>query len=315
MPSPNHHIAKSPNAFPPEHDIRIGTLCGRGKDIPGYVRQIAPLGFESFQINFAGTAPEGTDFERLGLEVRDAIADADSDAIISGFGIYGNPVEDEPLRRQLEQAIDACEAVGCDVVASFAGGLKGFGVEKSIEPWAEAWRPLVERAGDRGVKLVIENCVTSSTWHRVGNNMGYCPAAWELMFNEIDEPHLGLEWEPAHQMRQLIDPIAQLRKWAPKVLHVHGKDATTDHDRLRREGVLAGQGYHQDRHPGLGDCDWTDIISILRQAGYTGTIDIEGWHDPIYRKKLEMTGQVHALRYLQHARGGDFITPPQEVWG
>ncbi|MUO78786.1 sugar phosphate isomerase/epimerase, partial [Agrobacterium vitis] len=33
----------------------------------------------------------------------------------------------------------------------------------------------------------------------------------------------------------------------------------------------------------------------------------EGWHDPVYRDALEMTGQVHALNHLKQARGGDFI--------
>ena len=33
--------------------------------------------------------------------------------------------------------------------------------------------------------------------------------------------------------------------------------------------------------------------------GFHGCIDIEGWHDPVYRDDLEMTGQVHALNYLE----------------
>jgi hypothetical protein len=48
----------------------------------------------------------------------------------------------------------------------------------------------------------------------------------------------------------------------------------------------------------------------LRQAGYKGTIDIEGWHDPVYQGELEMTGQVHALNYLKYCRGGSFVPNP-----
>ena len=40
------------------------------------------------------------------------------------------------------------------------------------------------------------------------------------------------------------------------------------------------------------------------------SIDIEGWHDPVYKDDLEMTGQVHALRYLKQCRGGDFLLTP-----
>ncbi|WP_246131991.1 hypothetical protein [Paenibacillus hemerocallicola] len=62
---------------------------------------------------------------------------------------------------------------------------------------------------------------------------------------------------------------------------------------------------------GFGDSNWTDIISILRQGGYEGSIDIEGSHDPVYKNELEMTGQVHALHYLKRCRGGDFVPDPK----
>jgi sugar phosphate isomerase/epimerase len=60
----------------------------------------------------------------------------------------------------------------------------------------------------------------------------------------------------------------------------------------------------QMRTPGFGDSDWTRVISELRLAGYRGAIDIEGWHDPVYRGELELTGQVRALQYLKECRGG-----------
>lgn len=67
--------------------------------------------------------------------------------------------------------------------------------------------------------------------------------------------------------------------------------------------------YH--RTPGFGDSDWTAIISDLRQGGFKGCIDIEGWHDPVYQGELEMTGQVYALNYLKQCRGGSYIDNPK----
>lgn len=130
------------------------------------------------------------------------------------------------------------------------------------------------------------------------------------MFDAVPSPALGLEWEPCHQMVSLIDPLPQLRQWLPKIYHVHGKDASIDHDALRRQGIRGGKSYVQHRTPGFGDTNWTDVISILRQGGFKGCIDIEGWHDPVYRNELEMTGQVHALRYLKQCRGGEFVPNP-----
>ena len=38
------------------------------------------------------------------------------------------------------------------------------------------------------------------------------PKAWEVMFEEVKNDNFGLEWEPTHQMVQLIDPVTELRK-------------------------------------------------------------------------------------------------------
>ena len=61
---------------------------------------------------------------------------------------------------------------------------------------------------------------------------------------------------------------------------------------------------------GFGDSNWADIVTELRKAGFKGSIDIEGWHDPVYKRELEMTGQVHGLNYLKRCRGGDFVPNP-----
>ena len=66
------------------------------------------------------------------------------------------------------------------------------------------------------------------------------------------------------------------------------------------------------RMPGFGDTNWRDIISILRSNGYEDDICIEGYHDPVYRGELEMTGQLHALNYLKWCRGGEFTPTPWE---
>jgi hypothetical protein len=52
------------------------------------------------------------------------------------------------------------------------------------------------------------------------------------------------------------------------------------------------------------------VISELRLGGYQGSTDIEGWHDPVYRDELEMTGQVRALNYLKERRDGALVINP-----
>jgi len=127
---------------------------------------------------------------------------------------------------------------------------------------------------------------------------------------ELPDANVGLEWEPCHQMVKLIDPMPRLRTWARRIFHVHGKDATIKWDVIRQYGVNGPKPWAFHRTPGFGDSDWTAIISALRQENWSGAIDIEGRHDPVYRDVLEMTGQVHALNHLKACRGGVYIPNP-----
>lgn len=45
------------------------------------------------------------------------------------------------------------------------------------------------------------------------------------------------------------------------------------------------------------------------RAELWGSIDIEGWHDPVYRGDLEMMGQVPGLNYLKRCRGTYVANP------
>jgi sugar phosphate isomerase/epimerase len=291
-------------------DIRIGTLAGQGKRTPAYLQAILPHGFESFQITFWQTLGDAH-LPTLARETHATLAG--SGAIVSSLGVFGNPLGTEAIdadtRRGWELAIDHARDFGCDLVCGFAGRVVNKPIPDSIPRFKEVFSPLVRRASDHGVRLAFENCPMGGTWESGGWNIAHNPAAWELMFDAVPDANLGLEWEPCHQLCQLIDPLPQIQKWAKRIFHVHGKDATVRHDVIRTHGVFGREPFAWHRTPGFGDTSWTAVISELRRAGYTGTIDIEGWHDPVYRGELEMTGQVFALRHLQACRG-TFVANP-----
>lgn len=292
-------------------DIRIGTMVRANLDDPAaYVRQILPLGFESIQPFFWQTLG-GKDIPRLAGEIREAIGDAD--VVVSSIGVFGNPLESGEIDRGVLQAwetiIDNAHLFGANMVSGFTGRIRGKPLPDSLPRFREVWGPLARRAADKGVRIAFENCAMDGNWTSGDWNIAHNPDAWELMFNELPDDNLGLEWEPCHQLVYLIDPIPQIRKWAPRIFHVHGKDATVRWDVIREHGVFGRLPFVQMRTPGFGDSDWTRVISELRLAGYKGAIDIEGWHDPIYRGDLEITGQARALDYLQQCRGGASYLP------
>ncbi len=290
-------------------DIRIGTIVPAEPNAAEYIRQILPHGFESFQLTFGAHVGE-VDLDQLADRVRETLAADGSGAIISSLGVYGNPLIDDRTAVDIGRAIDAADRFGCSLVCGFAGRIVDVPIPDSVEAFRRVFEPLARRAEDRGVRIAFENCNMGGTWEHGDWNIAHAPSAWEMMFEAVPSPAIGLEWEPCHQMVSLIEPVPQLRQWADRVFHVHGKDATVLWDVIRTRGIRGGETYVEHRTPGFGDTNWTDVISILRQHGYQGSIDIEGWHDPVYRDRLEMTGQVRALQYLQECRGGPFITNP-----
>jgi sugar phosphate isomerase/epimerase len=291
------------------HDdmIRIGTLI-KGAQAPSLITQLAPHGFESFSLTFWQTLGD-TNLQTLAKQVSDAIGDRD--IRITTVSIFGNPLLDdesgETTREGWRQCIRHAHDFGCDLVTGFTGRLPDRPIDESLPAYKSVFSELVREAEDQGVRLAFENCDMGGTWQSGSWNIAHNPTAWQMMFDAVPSGSVGLEWEPCHQLVSLIDPIPQLRKWAPKIFHLHGKDATVAWDVVREYGVHGPHRFAWHRTPGFGDSNWSDIITILMQNGYKGALDIEGYHDPVHRGELELSGQLQGLKYLKACRGGDYV--------
>lgn len=289
--------------------IKIGT-CIPGQQAEQWLPGMKDKGFECFAINFHMTYG-GVDLKELAPKVLSMLEGTGT--YVSTVGYYCNALQNESQLHDLEYAIDNAHLFGAKTVATFAGALEGQPVDAAIPRFKEVFSELAKRAEDRGVKLAIENCPMSGDWRHPTCNIGFNPDAWELMFDAVPSDALGLEWESAHQLIQLIDPIAQLRVWAKKIVHLHGKDTSVDWDAVRRRGIYAAKDFAPERTPGFGDTNWRDVFSILHENGYEGDVCIEGYHDPVYSGQWEMTSQLHALKYLKFCRGGDFVPNPWDA--
>jgi len=287
-------------------DIRIGTLASLDKGA-AYLQQILPHGFESFSL---------TGWQHLGkVDLKETakavLATIGDKAIISSVGIFGNPLQDEQTAKDIRKVIENLKLFNTNIFSGFSGAIEGKPLPESMPQFKKVWGELAKVAVDHGAKIAFENCDMGGTWESPKWNIAHSPTAWEMIFSSIPSENVGLQWEPAHQLCSLVDPIAQLRRWVKKVFLLHGKDATVAWDVIHESGLRGGKPWVWHRSPGFGDTNWTDVISILRQGGFKGSIDIEGWHDPVYRDQLEMTGQVFALNYLKQCRGGPFIPNPK----
>ena len=293
-----------------KEDIRIGTLVSAPKAAE-YIPQIIHHGFECFSLTFWQTLGD-VNIRKLAEDVKRALGD--SGIVISTVSIFGNPLETGDVDKQTANGwkvlIDNAHLFGADIVTGFSGRLRGKPIDQSIGRFKQVFGPLTRRAKDKGVRIAFENCDMGGNWTTGDWNIAHTPQAWEMMFDAVQEDNIGLEWEPCHQMVKLIEPLPQLRQWAKRIFHLHGKDCTIQWDVVRRHGIGGPKPFAFHRTPGFGDTNWTDIVSELRWHGFKGCIDIEGWHDPVYRNELEMTGQVHGLHYLKQCRGGSVVPNP-----
>ena len=204
---------------PKDRMIRVGTLAGQKQRTVDYISKIVQHGFESFELNFWEYIPDDLIMSRMSSQLRRVIEP--HGAVVSSIGVYGNTLGesevDEKTRQSWYVAIDHATHFGCDLVTGFAGGVLGKPVPDSMERFKAVFSPILERAIKRDVRIAFENCPMGGGWDSAGPNIAFCPDAWELIFETLPSDLVGLEWEPCHQLCQLIDPVAQLRKWAPKV--------------------------------------------------------------------------------------------------
>jgi sugar phosphate isomerase/epimerase len=218
-------------------------------------------------------------FDRHGLE-------------ISALAYYENNLHPDAGRRaeiadHVRRNIDAAALLGVPYVGTFIGRDPGRSVKENLAFGEKILPPLVEYAGERGVRLIIENCVMEG-WHPDGypGNLAYSPELWEWIFS------LGfyLNYDPSHLMWLGIDPVEALRPYVDRIPHAQAKDAQLDPRARDRYGFFGKTlerdnpwdvGWWRYRVPGLGDVDWRRVVDTLYEGGFQGVLSVEH-EDPVW---------------------------------
>jgi sugar phosphate isomerase/epimerase len=230
--------------------------------------------------------------------VRRNMAERGLEIITMGF--WGNcldPENREAWQHRQIGLIDLAAKWGVKKVAGFAGRDPSTDLDGNLKVFGQFWGPLAKRAEDVGVQICFENCPMFDPRSLKSINIATTPAVWERMFNEVDSPAVGLQFDPSHLYWQQVDSLRALRDFAPKVGLVHAKDTEILPYRLAMEGIL-GSGWWRYRLPGLGSIDWATFIGQLREIGYAGDIAIEH-EDPLYEGEKAHEGLLIARRNLE----------------
>jgi len=202
---------------------------------------------------------------------------------ISALGYYPNPLTPDLAERRvflehLRAVIDAAVLLRLSNVNTFVGRDPARSIDANWPIFRDVWPPLVQYAAERGIKIGIENCpmlFTNDEWPG-GKNLAVSPAVWRRMFDEIPDPHFGLNYDPSHMIWQQMDEVHPIAEFRSRLHHVHAKDVRIDRRRLDDVGILATPlAYHTPKLPGLGDVRWGAFFGALTDAGYEGAVCVE----------------------------------------
>jgi sugar phosphate isomerase/epimerase len=211
---------------------------------------------------------------------------------LSSLAYYDNnlhPDRDEraAVNAHVAACIDAAALLGVPTVGTFIGRDPQLSVADNLRTAEKLFAPLVDRAGEKGVKLVIENCVMEG-WHPDGypGNLAYSPELWEWMF----DLGLYLNYDPSHLVWIGIDPVEALRPYVDHVAHAQAKDVEVFPERRNRYGWPGKAVVREDpwdvgwwryRVPGLGQVDWRRVVDTLYEGGFDGVLSVEH-EDPVW---------------------------------
>ena len=185
------------------------------------------------------------------------------------------------------KAIDAATMLGTDVVCGMAGmPVEGKSKAETIqEVLPGLYRPVLDHARDKGIKIALENWTATNIQHF---------GLWDMLFQVLPDEHFGLNYDPSHLIWQGIDYLAGVQLYHDRIFHTHAKD-TEMRDHLRRHVGYNERGWWRYVIPGFGEINWGVYIERLYGIGYTGVLSIE--HEDGRQGREE--GFIRGLRHLR----------------
>lgn len=132
--------------------------------------------------------------------------------------------------------IDRTVALGLDTVWTVPRNFRNDATPRgNFAALRETLPPVVAHAERRGVRIAIENCPFE------GENVICTPEAWDAFFALLPSPNLGLCLDPSHCVWLGIDYLRVVRDYAPRLFHLHAKDAELLPEGQYRYGTLGPQ--------------------------------------------------------------------------
>jgi sugar phosphate isomerase/epimerase len=242
------------------------------KDLAGLIRWAQESGFEGMDVERDG--------DKTGQPIIDAGLRIGSVDLLEWQGmISADQAKRADALAKNADYVKACAAYG--VVNHFLVMLPenpGLPRRENFGYMVESFSQLAPILEQHNARLVVEG------WPGPGA-LCCTPEGYRALFKAIASPTMGINYDPSHLIRMGIDPLRFLKEFVGRVYHVHGKDAELFADNLYEYGHEQPPTFAEEMPfgsmawrytiPGHGIASWTRILSILKEAGYAGSVSIE----------------------------------------
>lgn len=167
----------------------------------------------------------------------------------------------------------------------------------------EQWALLCDGLNRLG-KLSLEKYGVALTFHHHMGTVVQTAAETDRLMAGTDANYVSLLFDSGHFAYCGEDPVAQVRKHAKRIRHVHLKDIRPDVvAQVKKEKLSFLEGVRQGAFtiPGDGCVDFDSIFKVLSENGYEGYMVVEAEQDPAKANPLEYA--IRARKFIREHAG------------
>ena len=195
------------------------------------------------------------------FRIRDAVEAAGLK--LSAFSSHSQLSKPEIAVEYLKQAARFAKECGAPIINTHEGRKQTWTTEEEDFVLIKySIMEAVKVAEPRGIKIGLE---THQTYSLV-------PDKYEKILNLVKSPAVGANFDTGNAYLGGLDPIEQIRRFAPYIIHLHAKDISFEQSEAERGKVM---GTAVGCACGDGVIDWAEVVALLRPLPQDLVLSVE----------------------------------------
>ncbi len=261
--------------------LGCNTVAFAGHPADQVLQWIAWAGFQGVEFACLGGMAEHVSPDRLDEALALAARARELGLETPAIEAAGN-VMDAGFRQRLYRVFDLAVRIGVGVVTT---GSAGSSTPESLEAFLPVAAEIAAQAAAAGVTWACKPHVGAAV---------YSTDSALRLVREVGGPGLRLNFDPTHLQRVGEDPVVSALAMGPHLAHVHIRDYSSPDLRI---------GPPELQTAGRGRIDLRGVAAALREAGYSGWLDLEiigasGW-EPLRQMAIAAGSHGYLSRVLR----------------